>query len=149
MTTSSKLSPQSALSVDWRSSVIAVFASLLILGVVGGCGNQGRGVVSGTVTLDGEPLPEATVEFQPDVGSPSFGRTDANGKYVLKYTANKHGAEIGSHTVNISTFYIKSEGEKRIPMPEKVPAKYSNNEKLIREVTAGSQVIDFDLTTDG
>ena len=48
-----------------------------------GCGNSPPlGTVSGRVTLDGQPLAETTVEFQPASGSPAYGVTDAEGRKV-------------------------------------------------------------------
>jgi len=42
-------------------------------------------VVSGSITLNGEPVPGATVEFQPEGGgSPSRGVTNAKGRYELR-----------------------------------------------------------------
>ncbi|MFW6172061.1 MAG: carboxypeptidase-like regulatory domain-containing protein, partial [Planctomycetota bacterium] len=80
-----------------------VLVSLFCLG----CGDSGpeRGYVEGTVTMDGEPLPDAVVTFQPeDTGRPSYGKTDENGHYELQYTSDKKGALVGMHRVTISTF---------------------------------------------
>ena len=60
-------------------------ASLVIALSLTGCGSDGpeRGVVTGKVTLNGDPLPNADVEFQPEEGSPSYGMTDEKGRYDL------------------------------------------------------------------
>lgn len=55
---------------------------LILLAGCGG-GRSDLGHVHGVVLLAGQPLPDATVVFQPDAGGPaSFGRTDAEGRYA-------------------------------------------------------------------
>jgi hypothetical protein len=114
-----------------------------------GCGSGGPelGTVQGTVTLDGNPLPDAKIEFQPQGdGSPSYASTDAQGRYELMYGIDKPGAMPGEHVVRISTFRVVSEsGEAPREMPERVPPTYNSNSELIREVQAGDNTIDFAL----
>ena len=69
-----------------------------------GCGGGGNfGEVEGTVTLDGNPLPNALIGFYPEGGRASVGSTDSEGHYVLQYTGKQKGASVGSHKVTIST----------------------------------------------
>ncbi len=42
------------------------------------------------------------VEFYPEIGRPSMGRTDDQGRYVLYYNADNKGAKVGLHQVRIS-----------------------------------------------
>lgn len=65
--------------------------------------------VSGQVTLDGSPLANAHVSFQPvsgqkDPGPGSSGVTDADGLYTLRAAtlSKQKGAVIGKHMVTIS-----------------------------------------------
>ncbi|MEQ8634245.1 hypothetical protein [Gimesia maris] len=108
------------------------------------------GTVTGTVTLDGAPLEEALVQFQPESGRISSGTTDAEGKYELDYTGTLKGAKIGTHKVSITTFKAPEENletkeaQKQLPK-EKVPAKYNKDTTLTAEVNAGENTIDFDL----
>lgn len=132
---------------------VLVLALLLCLG----CGDSGpeRGYVEGTVTLDGEPLPQAMVTFQPETGRPSYARTDDQGHYELSYTSDKKGATLGKHRITISTFVQgdseaeQAEGEGIKGSPEKVPAKYNSSTELSREVVAGDNTIDFELSSEG
>ena len=60
-----------------------------LLALAGGCGKSDPSLVpvTGTVTLNDQPLANATVTFIPKDGTPGFGgvgRTDAAGKYALK-----------------------------------------------------------------
>lgn len=126
---------------------------LLALGAlaVAGCGGGPKlGKVYGTVTLDGQPLPNAKVTFQPtfEGGSPSDAVTNENGEYVLKFLEGKEGALVGEHQVRISTYRQLSSTDPGGPgeVPERVPAKYNTETELTKEVTKGSQEISFALT---
>ncbi len=130
----------------------------LPLGLVflAGCGpdrpdNVGR--VTGRVTLEGAPLPNAMITFAPvqPGGSTSLGKTNDDGKYTLGYGGDVQGAEIGEHRVTITTYDSGSE-DADPPRPkvlEMVPAKYNYQSELKAEVKAGSNEIDFPLKNDG
>lgn len=100
--------------------------------------------VEGLVILNGEPLAEALVEFQPtgSEGSPSYASTDSTGHYELVYSMDRKGAMVGEHTVMIST-YNKNER-----MKEKVPPEYHRESEIKRQVVAGeSNQHDFNIKT--
>lgn len=119
------------------------FASLALSVVfLAGCGGAQFGSVSGKVTLDGEPLAGATVEFSPEGGSPAYGVTDEQGRYTLLFSADQKGAAVGQHRVRIFSF---NEGRPR--EKERVPVKYNRQSDLVRDVKRGQQTFDFDLTT--
>ena len=129
----------------------ATIAALVLL-FVPGCGRRDGpelAGVSGTVTLDGSPLPKARIEFQPrQAGSPSMAVTDAAGRYRLVYSVGRYGAIPGRHTVRISTYrqVSSSQGRPREAIPERVPSRYNDETELVREVKPGSEnVIDFHL----
>jgi hypothetical protein len=118
-----------------------------------GCGdNSGLSQVRGRVTLDGQPLSEATVLFTPVAGgSTSIGKTDSSGEYSLAYSPDKWGAEPGPHQVWIST---ASSGDADSDPPlaptiERVPPHYRQRSGITVEVTAGRNEHDFPLTTAG
>ncbi|MBA2114804.1 carboxypeptidase-like regulatory domain-containing protein [Bremerella alba] len=107
--------------------------------------------VSGLVTQDGTPLEGVTLEFRPESGRTSFGRTDSAGKYQLQYTETIDGGMIGKHTVEI-----------RVPQrqPSQIPgfAEMDKEERMMLmkydrvtwpnavAVTEGNDnVIDFEL----
>ena len=85
-----------------RLLLMVMFGGALALS---GCGEDGPelGRVEGTVTMDGKPLPNASVVFVPENGRPAGATTDAQGKYVLNFTAGREGALLGKNTVRIST----------------------------------------------
>ncbi|MEK6259271.1 MAG: carboxypeptidase regulatory-like domain-containing protein [Planctomycetota bacterium] len=101
------------------------------------------GAVQGKVTLDGQPLADATVRFIPTAGGrTAFGRTDTKGHYTMLYSASASGALVGSMRVEITT------ADPDAPTPtEKVPAKYNVSSELTAEVGSKSNVLDFPLTS--
>ncbi len=116
-----------------------------------GCSDKPAGIsfgeVAGIVTLDGQPLPDATVRFTPAAGRPSFGRTDAQGRYELGYRGRAWGAVVGPHTVRITTadrIENQETGDVRV-VRELLPARYHARSELTAEVAAGENVIDFSL----
>ncbi len=80
--------------------------------IAAGCGGGVAAVsVSGTVTVDGEPIEGATVVFTPlavakdGTAIASHGKTDSSGKYTLMTTVTEQsGAVVGKHNVTISKF---------------------------------------------
>jgi hypothetical protein len=109
--------------------------------------------VTGKVTLDGEPLPNAVVSFMPvdEQGSPTLAVTDRRGAYTLEQTADVPGAPAGKYTVRITTY---REGRPEADPPvagaaEKVPAHYNIRSTLTAEVRPGENVVDFELSSEG
>lgn len=107
------------------------------------------GEVTGTVTLNGQPLEGALVEFQPESGRPSSAVTDAEGHYVLLYSDGVEGAAVGTHTVSITSRRDASGGEGDEPVvearPETVPQQYNDESTLKVEVKEGVNTHDFTL----
>ena len=118
-----------------------------------GCGPNGPNVaeVTGTVTLDGQPLEGAEIEFQPiDIpnGSPSYSinRTGPDGEYSLQYNDTLKGAMVGEHKVRITTFQQISTDEGGGEIPEQLGPEYNTKTELTATVKAGkSNVCNFDL----
>ena len=84
--------------------------SVGLLALAGCGGGVTLAPVSGVVTLDGRPYPNAVVSFQPvggtgneNPGRGSMAITDADGKYTLKYDNVEPGAVVGKHVVRIVT----------------------------------------------
>ncbi|WP_291171768.1 carboxypeptidase-like regulatory domain-containing protein [Gimesia sp.] len=134
-----------------RMFVLLICSSFLFHGCSSGPDDVPEtGTVTGTVTLDGAPLADAQVQFQPENGRTSTGTTDAEGHYELDYSGTLKGAKIGKHSVSITTFNAPEgnletkEAQKQVPK-EKVPAQYNANTTLTADVKAGENTIDFDL----
>jgi hypothetical protein len=130
-----------------------VLGTLLHLAALG-CSRGGAplGEVRGTVKLDGKPVPQALVTFQPtgNVGTYSAAYTDASGEYRLVYSRTRHGAWVGEHEVTISTAVeVADENGRTKRNPERIPARYNKRTELIRQVSARANRIDFDLESSG
>jgi hypothetical protein len=124
-----------------------------LLIVLGGCNREnapGLGRVTGTVTMDGSPVADAAVSFEPVGGlaGTSLGRTDATGKYELYYSRANKGAATGEHTVRINTYRDASE-EKPQVQKETIPTKYNSKSELKVTVKRGANVHDFALESKG
>ena len=137
---------------------------LALLTAAAGCGSSkpyDLAPVSGRVTLDGKPLANARVTFQPQhdpkagalSGPESFGETDSDGRYSLTTVFQEAGATVGKSRVMVTT--VKYE-----PVPgnadavrtigkELVPNKYyTDKAPLYFDVPGGgSAAANFDLTT--
>ncbi len=121
----------------------------LLVALFAGCGGPEHpdvGSVSGTVTLDSKPLPQATLMFQPSQGRGSMGTTDDQGNYKLTYIDGVPGAIIGKHKVSIRTEIPGEDGQPPVAK-EKLPKKYHDKTELSVEVKAGSNTFDFDLSS--
>jgi hypothetical protein len=129
----------------------------LALGSLAGCGGSNLSVapVSGTVTLNGQPLADAVVMFEPMDSSgtntpTSNGRTDGQGHYVLSIpVTNDKGAVLGKHLVRIMAAKTDkpSSDDSMTKIEEPVPAKYNAKSELTFEVKpGGSDKADFALT---
>ena len=132
-------------------SVISRIVLILALTTLAGC-FSGRpdldfGNVSGKVTLQGKPLPHATVKFQPESGRPSYGKTNEAGEYTLNFMGKEWGALVGNHEVWVTTedrIENQETGESRW-QPEILPPKYNTKTTLSAVVEPGDNVHDFDL----
>ncbi len=120
---------------------------------------------SGTVTLNGQPLPDAVVMFEnPEDGTVCVGLTDASGRYQLQVDSRKKGVTTGRKIVRISTATRipglnvgfdgeggaaeeGGEGAPAGPPQELVPARYNKESQLTVEVTRNQTTYDFDLTS--
>jgi hypothetical protein len=99
--------------------------ALVLLAV--GCGGPGKPVkVEGIVTLDGKPLPGATVTFAPVGGGRSAsGRTDADGSFRLTTFRTDDGALPGEYKVMV---VAEKEAEERFVGRD--PTKFTEEEKM-------------------
>ena len=129
---------------------------LLLFPLLAGCGSGPYKVapVSGRITLNGQPLANAAVTFQPSVegktnpGPGSGGFTDSDGRYTLKLTGTEtSGAVLGKHMVRINLTHKDNSADDRPKRFKDLPAKYNSKTKLGYEVHAGSNSADFELTS--
>jgi hypothetical protein len=127
-----------ACSVRLAAPMVAVLAGALC---AAGCGDEtGVGTVypvSGTITLNGEPLtePSTTVIFKPDAakGNQStcepVGTVDEHGTYMLR-TKGKKGAPPGWYKVLVGAYegrpqHAQTPGKQKPALQSVLPAKYT------------------------
>lgn len=152
---------------------MTIFRSIRLLGVLillVGCGSLGcksglepeyekLGLVeiSGTVKLDGKPLPNCTIVFEESEFLFSSGTTDDSGNYKLMFDSRKSGVTPGEKTVRIKPGKPVSEGAaKEEEDPDAKPAAagvsvpdcYNKDSKLKVTVSASDSSFDFDLKSD-
>ncbi|MCC9609274.1 carboxypeptidase-like regulatory domain-containing protein [Blastopirellula sp. JC732] len=130
------------------------YAALLAIVAVVGCYSNKPdldfGEVQGKVTLNGKPLQNAKVRFQPEVGRPSYGATDADGEYTLYFMGEPWGALVGANSVAITTENMiedQNTGETKF-IREFLPKKYHAETTLTAQVQPGANRFDFDLVDE-
>jgi hypothetical protein len=137
---------------SWAGRGLLVFL-LIALMVVCGCGRTGQpsrpmASVSGTVSLDGQPLPDGFVTFV----SPQQGFFEAfpikEGRYTGKAGLGTRRVEIIAVREEQPSQTTSRDNEPPRPQRENyLPAKYSTKSTLTAEVTRdGPNVFDFNLT---
>jgi hypothetical protein len=123
-------------------------ALLLLTAFMAGCG--GPESLSGTVTLDGEPLPEAAVAFFPQGSNAEsvVGMTDKDGRFVITPAAGRT-ITYGKYKVIVTKRAepTPAQIEAFIAPDELIPAKYSDLSKTELEVEVSSSAnVDLRLT---
>ncbi|EDL57881.1 hypothetical protein [Gimesia maris] len=143
-------------SIPFQFPFVSRYLCLLMLSLIlAGCSGKSDDLpelaeVTGQVTLDGNPLPDAIIDFYPQGAQQkkqsraSTAATDGEGKYSLMYNNNTAGAILGDHLVRIS----KTEGGAEVAGPEMLPKKYNETSTLKATVTKdGPNTINFELTS--
>ena len=138
------------------------YTALLLLAclLVAGCGGPDYEVVpiSGRVTLDGDPLADVEVTFQPmavkaanpNPGPGSYGLTDVDGRYSLKtIEPEQDGAVVAEHFVYLSIKYADGGSGDEIIFRETVLPRCCRDGTMKYEVLpGGTDHADFTLTSE-
>jgi hypothetical protein len=138
-----------------EEAVLRAFATLWLLLyvlLIGGCAkNEPAGhPVSGTVTFQGKPLDQGSIEFSPtgDQGTMSGGDIK-DGNYSIPAAS---GLKPGPYAVRISssdrsvTATEEAPGEPPPPARQRIPAKFNEQTTLTAEVTeTGDNKFDFNI----
>jgi hypothetical protein len=122
-----------------------------------GCGSsENYAPVSGRVTVNGAPLANADVSFQPmgdadhpNPGRASYGKTDAGGSFTLRVVGlDEKAAAVGKHRVVIWLYRgERSVEESASTIQNVLPERYNLQSELTFEVPeAGADAANFDLT---
>ena len=130
------------------------FFSALIAGVTAvfliGCGPSGLKLnpVSGTVTFDGEPLPEGRIQFRAVEGDQrAFSGAIEQGRYTVETMPGKMAVEITASRIIPGKFDESNPGEKTPVGEMYIPARYNSATELTAEIPSGGvKQLDFTLT---
>ena len=111
-----------------------------------------RASVSGNVRVDGQPVARGAINFIPVEGThgPTAGAPIENGRYAI---GRVKGVTVGRNRVTVS---CPQKTGRKIPgrlgddavdeWAESLPAHYNTHSTLVREISPGSNELDFDLT---
>lgn len=136
--------------------ILKCLTATLLTAAAAGCSGPNAASVTGTVTLDGQPLTTGNVSFYPDGGSgaPAYGQIDANGRYSLS-TGTDAGLAPGKYiAVVVATKDppqpYDATGSEVPPIPI-TPARYGNvqTSDLRFDVKAGNNDISLALQSPG
>jgi hypothetical protein len=135
----------------WNQCRAMVFAApsiciaVIALSSCCGCGNKDEfeiAPVSGAITLNGRPLVDARIGFEPMAingslagGSGSYGTTDSQGTFQLATVTGRRGAIVGRHRVWIRTIKLNANG--KVISQETLPREYNDDTTLSFDVSAG------------
>lgn len=134
--------------LDDRSILILLLSAALALS---GCsGGDGRLAVSGTVSLDGQPLPDASISFRPAPGNDANGSGAVIRDGTFALPAAK-GLKTGKYLVTVQAFRKTGRmvpltpGGKKLG-PEMAPLQFDSSTALEATVVAGKgNRFDFQL----
>lgn len=133
--------------------VLTICASAIV-----GCQKSLPATVSGTVTLDGEPLPEGpnyagTIVLYPTAGgAAAYGQITKGGHYEVQ-TGTTQGLAPGDYKVTVRLVEIEPEppgGYVNAPAQKLIsPKRYNDREltDLTKSIAEGANTIDLDLTS--
>ncbi len=122
---------------------IAVFVTL-------GCGGTGipTAPVSGTITLNGQPIQGVELKFYPQEKiRPSVAITDAQGRYRAQFVERQAGVALGPCIVQLSIFRGGNYERNYLPPAFNVDAEKNPDFKL--NVPEDGIVFDYDIKFNG
>jgi hypothetical protein len=147
-----------------KNFLASVILSLFVIGNLTGCGSALNAKyaelklanVSGNITLDGQPLANAQIQFVQNDGFFSYGVTDSNGHYQMQFDTSHKGVKSGNCIVKIWTTMTGPGFDQLLPedfkKPDKeiIPIQYNHNSTLSANIEANkTQSFDFDLKSGG
>jgi len=140
---------------------LSILVTLLLLLFAAGCSGPERGTVSGTVTLDGQPIAGVFVVLQPDGHSAPQARgvSDDGGEFALHPDDGSEGIVVGHYRVTVLDIQTAAPpGNKEDDGPEaapagsgRVPVRYQRGDKTPLEVDVSADAIQLEvpLTSTG
>jgi hypothetical protein len=139
-------SPIQQFATEFRRTLLffAVLAPFL-----SGCSDSSRGVVSGTVSIDQQPVKSGSIAFFPvDEKSPTAGATISEGRFSCQVPLGVANVQIRvPKVVGQKKLYNTADSPVQPILHEVLPRKYNDQTELQMEVHPGQNDKSFDLTT--
>jgi hypothetical protein len=117
-------------------------AAIVLLSAILGCTKSDTVAVTGTVTLDGQPVPDAEVMFNPLPNKPgrmASTHTDSSGHFTLETFKPGDGAMPGDYVVTLAEYFPPGKAPTPPPgggpLPSRFPVKYGNPDQSPLHVT--------------
>jgi len=102
-----------------------------VLFTLAGCTKSDTVAVTGTVTINGQPAPDAEVTFMPQgAGRAATAHTDSSGHFILETAKPGDGAMPGDYNVTLGEYYPPGKPPP-LPkggglLPSRFPPKYAD-----------------------
>lgn len=134
----------------WKTNVWAI-AGLLV--TLAGCGSDnGLITISGTVTLDGQPIENGSISLMPVSGNGiAGGGSIENGRYTAESSAGEMAVQINA-IVEVRKENPTAEEVERgldIDRQQILPAEYNRQSVLRIDVSRDNRTHNFSLNSDG
>jgi hypothetical protein len=125
----------------WKA--VFIVPSLVLLA---GCG-PGTSTVSGTVTIDGQPLDGGVISLVPaEAGGEPATAEVVQGKYALRLKPGKKHVQISAPQVVGQRKEYKGEGAPLVDIiEERLPPKYNSQTELTLDVAPGASTKDWSV----
>lgn len=136
-----------SLACSWAS--IGVLAGVLFL--PSGCSPAGprKMTIRGTVTFDGQPLPEGQVVFIPnDPALGAAGGAIVNGVFTLSTYKGPHRVEVNSQKTKAQPVPAGGLPESGLTFVDIIPSRYNEKTTLSFDVQSSQDRPEFTLTSD-
>ncbi|HEY3391672.1 MAG TPA: hypothetical protein VGK58_03120 [Lacipirellulaceae bacterium] len=131
-----------------KLQVVWLMASCLVSMAAHGCSSDSsKGIVSGTVTLDGQPLKSGLIRFIPADGrTPTAEATITDGEYSAQVPLGEKRVSISApKIVGKRKAYETADSPSVDIVEELLPARYNVTSELTLNVTGGRQDAEFKL----
>jgi hypothetical protein len=134
-------------------AILNTTLALLVCLAVLGCGPSSdidKVVVTGRVTLDGQPIPNGELRFIPDAGTkgPISGGPIKDGVYKA---AGRGGVPVGEQVVEIRAYRPQGGPQAAAneggPAEQYLPPKYNDQTTLRATIDPSTETQDFELTS--
>lgn len=126
------------------------FAMAVLAAALVGCGTKQKiptAAVTGTITVNGQPRAGVVVQFEPEAKiRPSAAETDAQGRYVARFTTSQSGVALGPCVVK---FAILDAGGVKNLLPAEFHAEAAENSALRLTIEKQGAVFNYDIPFSG